>query len=80
MRQELDPTGSAFGPPVVLPQIGEDLGAVTPPVYGDREVVFRVGRYIGQLDYRDGTENADAPEVLAQRVTPVAQAIADRLR
>ncbi|MGH8573053.1 MAG: hypothetical protein ACREX8_10840, partial [Gammaproteobacteria bacterium] len=80
MRQILDPHGSAFGPPVVLPQIGDDLGAVTPAVYGDRKVVFRVGRYIGELDYRDGTESVESPDVLAHRVTPVAHAIANRLK
>ncbi|MGH3930539.1 MAG: hypothetical protein ACRDTF_11255 [Pseudonocardiaceae bacterium] len=80
MRQTLDPLGSSFGPPVVLPTIGDDPGAVTPPIYGDRKVAFRVGRYIAELDYRDGTENAESPDVLAQRVTPVAQAITHRLR
>ena len=79
MRQKLDPHGSSFGPPVVLPKIGDDAGVVTAPVLGDREVVFRVGRYVGELDYRDGTESAESPDVLAQRVTPVAQAIANRL-
>lgn len=80
MRQKLDPHGSSFGPPVVLPTIGDDLGVVTAPVYGDRKVVFHVGRYIGELDYRDGTASAESPDVLAHRVTPVAQAIAHRLR
>jgi hypothetical protein len=79
MRQKLDPHGSSFGPPTVLSKIGDDLGVVTAPVYDDREVVFRVGRYIGELDYRDGTESAESADVLAQRVTPVAQAIANRL-
>ncbi|HEU0086805.1 MAG TPA: hypothetical protein VFQ77_04020 [Pseudonocardiaceae bacterium] len=65
---------------MVLPKIGDDPGAVTPPVYEDRKVVFRVGRYIGTLDYRDGTADAESPQVLAQRVAPVAQAIAPRLR
>lgn len=80
MRQRLDPQGSSFGPPVVLPVIGDDPGAVTPPVLGDRKVVFRVGRHLGELDYRDDTESAESPEVLAERVPPVARAIANRLR
>ncbi len=80
MRQVLDPQGSSFGPPVVLPRIGDHPGVVSAPVFGDREVIFRVGRYVGELDYRDGTESAESPEVLAQRVTPVAQAIADDLK
>ncbi len=65
---------------MVLPRIGDHPGVVRAPVFGDREVIFRVGRYIGELDYRDGTESAESPDVLAQRVTPVAQAIANRLR
>ncbi|HEX2300408.1 MAG TPA: hypothetical protein VHH34_18160 [Pseudonocardiaceae bacterium] len=53
---------------------------MTAPVFGDRKVIFRVGRYIGELDYRDNTQSAEAPDVLAERATPVARAIVQRLK
>lgn len=65
---------------MVLATIGDDPGVVTAPVFGDRKVIFRVGRYIGELDYRDNTQSAEAPDVLAERATPVARAIVQRLK
>jgi len=80
MQQKLDPESSSFGPPVVLEQIGDDRGRITPPIMGDRSLEFRVGRHLVQLNFSDSNVDAESPSVLEQRLVPVAGAIAERLR
>ena|GEM_PF-4783127 len=79
-QQLLNPEGSSYGPPVVLKKIGDDRARITPLIADDRRLEFRVGRYVVQLDLADKNVDEESPEVIEQRLVPVAEAIAKRLR